>query len=149
MKKYFKLLFILVGLMVGFSSCTSTMKTMKEPNVLVQMKKEDFTLSDQVKASASSTRILMIDWSRLRKQEKGDAVNGLVGINLASIPVFGSVVLDPTQNYAMFELMKANPGYDVVFFPQFETTVEKPFLGLGFLYKKTTVTATARLGKMK
>jgi hypothetical protein len=44
--------------------------------------------------------------------------------------------------------MSSNPGYDVVFYPQFETKVVKPFLGLGFLTKITTVKTTARLGKL-
>ena len=45
--------------------------------------------------------------------------------------------------------MEKNPNYDVVFYPQYETTVKKPILGLGFLTKVTTVKTTARLGKLK
>jgi len=54
-----------------------------------------------------------------------------------------------TANYSLYELMYQNPGYDVVFYPQYETVKNKPFLGLGFLYNKTTVRTTARLGKLK
>jgi len=41
--------------------------------------------------------------------------------------------------------MKKNPGYDVVLYPQFET---KKFV-IPFIYSKTKVKATARLGKIK
>ena len=42
-------------------------------------------------------------------------------INLAMISVIGSAIVDPTADYALYEMMKANPGYDVVFYPQYET----------------------------
>jgi hypothetical protein len=45
--------------------------------------------------------------------------------------------------------MSKNPGYDVVFYPQYEKHVRRPILGIGFIYKKTTVIAKARLGKLK
>jgi hypothetical protein len=44
--------------------------------------------------------------------------------------------------------MNSNPGYDVVFYPQYETKVFKPVLGIGFLTKISTVKTTARLGKL-
>jgi hypothetical protein len=56
---------------------------------------------------------------------------------------------DKTANYSLYELMTNNPGYDVVFYPQYETKVLKPILGIGFLTKITTVKTTARLGKLK
>jgi hypothetical protein len=43
--------------------------------------------------------------------------------------------------------MENNKGYDVVFYPQYEVTVRRP-IGLGFIYKVTTVKATTRLGKL-
>jgi hypothetical protein len=46
-------------------------------------------------------------------------------------------------------MMKNNPGYDVVFYPQYEAIVKRPVIGIGLIYKKITVKATARLGKMK
>ena len=45
--------------------------------------------------------------------------------------------------------MKANPGYDVVFYPQFETVTKKPVIGIGLFTKITKVKVTARLGKLK
>jgi hypothetical protein len=140
--KSFAFLIVLVAVMAG---CTATRRTMKEPNVLVELEKADFTLSSQVEASASTTRILSIDWARLFKKEAGEIQSGALSFN---IPVIGSLLVDPTANYALYNLMKANEGYDVVFYPQYSTTVKAPILGLGFLYKTTDVTVKARLGKL-
>jgi hypothetical protein len=146
--KLLKSLAVVIIAMFTLASCTSMHKSMKEANVRVELQKEDFNLSDQVSASASSTRILGIDFDRLFLKKTGTAESASQMINIAYIPVVGSFVVDPTANYALYELMVNNPGYDVVFYPQFETKVERP-IGFGFLYKKTHVTATARLGKLK
>lgn len=131
---------------VLFSSCTTVNKMMREPNVRVELTKNDFTLSEQFTAEARSTIIIGIDWSRLKKI--GTIDGGAAGISLASLPVIGNVLSDKTSNYALYELMNNNPGYDVIFYPQYEVQVSKPILGIGFLMKKTTVKTTARLGKL-
>jgi hypothetical protein len=140
-----------LALMLGMTACTSTHRSMREPNVRVDLTKADFTLSDQVSGEASSTRIFMIDFSRLFNKTTGAIDNPAAAqalpINLAAIPVIGTALLDPTSNYALYEMMKANPGYDVVFYPQYETKVNRP-IGIGFIVKTTTVKATARLGKL-
>ncbi len=131
------------------TSCTTVHRTMREPNVRVELERDNFELSGQVSAEASSKKIIGIDFQRLFKKEAGSVEGGAALINLASLPVIGNIMVDPTANYALYELMNANPGYDVIFYPQYVTTVEKPVLGLGFIYKKTTVKTTARLGKLK
>jgi hypothetical protein len=131
------------------SSCTSYNKTMREPNVRVELNKNDFSLSDQVKAEATSTRIVGIDFARIFKQKTGSISTGSNSISLSSIPVIGSFIVDPTSNYALYELMQNNPGYDVVFYPQFETKIVKPILGMGFIMTHTKVGVQARLGKLK
>ncbi|MEN9303835.1 MAG: hypothetical protein RL264_2264 [Bacteroidota bacterium] len=145
-------IFAVLTIFVFVTSCSSVSKTLREPNVRVELERNDFELSPQVSAEASTTRILSIDWNRLFKKEQA-SVEGWSSsfINTANIPVIGSPIpgLDRTQNYALYNLMVANPGYDVVFYPQYETRVSKPFLGIGFIYSKTEVKATARLGKMK
>ncbi len=141
--------FLLIGIAVAmFSGCTSLNKTMREPNSKVQFVKSDFTLSDQLSAQATSTKILCIDWSRLFMSKAGTVVGGASGISLANIPVFGSILSDKTSNYALYELMQNNPGYDVVFYPQYESKTVRP-IGLGFIFKTTTVKVTAKLGKLK
>lgn len=137
-----------VAVIVALSSCTTLNHSMKTPNTRVELKKDDFTLSDQVTAEATSTTIFGIDFSRLFMKKTGVVEGGAELITLASIPVVGGFITDKTVNYSLYNLMLANPGYDVVFYPQYETKVFKPFLGIGFITKTTTVKTTARLGKL-
>ena len=137
-----------VSIATAFSSCTTLKHSMREPNARVELTKSDFSLSQQVTADATSTTILGIDFARLLMNKTGVVEGGAASISLTSIPVIGNFAFDKTANYALYELMNSNPGYDVVFYPQFETKVVKPFLGLGFLTKITTVKTTARLGKL-
>jgi hypothetical protein len=137
-------------LLLFFAGCTTVNKSMREPNVRLELVLSDLSLSGQVTAEATSTKILGIDWDRLFTQKTGTVEgSGSLNINLASIPVVGNYVTDQTVNYALYEMMIANPDYDVVIYPQYQTTVRKPLLGMGFIMKTTTVQATARLGKLK
>jgi hypothetical protein len=149
MKKQTKMMGLGVLLMLFISSCTSYNKTMREPNVRVELNKNDFSLSEQVKAEATSTRIVGIDFKRIFTQKTGTISSGSNSISLSTIPVIGTFVVDPTSNYALYELMHNNPGYDVVFYPQFETKIVKPILGIGFIVTNTKVVVQARLGKLK
>jgi hypothetical protein len=145
-KNFFSILTI-ATIVLFFSSCSSTRTSMREPNTRVNFNKVDFTLSEQVSAEASTTRILMIDFKRIFKKETGDIVGGPASL-IPIIPVIGGFVADRTQGYALHKLMKNNQGYDVVFYPQYETKVKRPILGLGLIFNKITVKATARLGKL-
>lgn len=90
-----------------------------------------FILSEQVSAEATTKNIFGIDWSRLFHQETGSIKkSSALTINFASMPVVGNVVKDQTSNYALYELMNNNPGYDVIYYPQY-------------------VKVTARLGKLE
>ncbi|MDP3558522.1 MAG: hypothetical protein Q8T03_14200 [Bacteroidota bacterium] len=149
MKKLITIVAIATGIFL--TSCTNINRSMREPNTRLNLEKKDFSLSDQVTGEATSTKILSIDWNRLFLKESGshnnDNLRPSLPINFASIPVIGGFVMDPTAGYALYDMMKKNPGYDVVLYPQYEATVKRP-IGLGFLYKITTVKATARLGKL-
>lgn len=142
----------LVALLAAtISSCTTINKSMREPNNRVQFTKSDFTLSEQVVGEATTTRILGIDFARLFMKKTGtvESPGSMASlINLASIPVVGGFISgEKTVNYALYEMMNANPGYDVVFYPTYEIKVVRP-IGIGFLYSKTHVKSTARLGKL-
>jgi hypothetical protein len=148
-----KLLFVALAALV-LSSCTNIYKTMREPNSRVEFEPGDFQFSQQVKATAQTTRILMIDWTNLFSKNVDEGTISKDGvfslpISAADIPVIGSIALDKTANYALYKLMEENPGYDVVFYPQYTTTVSRPILGLGGLKTVTTVEVTARLAKIK
>jgi hypothetical protein len=148
MKKSMIKLVMFVVVIAAFSSCKTLKNTMREPNARVELTKSDFSLSEQVTAEASSTKILGIDFARLFTKKTGVVEGGAASISLARIPVIGNFVADKTANYSLYELMNRNPGYDVVFYPQYETKVFKPVLGIGLIAKITTVKTTARLGKL-
>jgi len=121
---------------------------MREPNARIEFNKNDFTLSEQVTAEATETKIIGIDFSRLFTRKTGVAAgNSAIAIPLSSIPAIGSLMFNRVTNYALYALMQNNPGYDVVFYPQYETKIRRP-IGIGFFYKITTVKTTARLGKL-
>ncbi len=150
MKKF--LLTASVAATLLLSSCTLNSRMMREPNALLNLTKNDFTVSEQFSAEAEQTKILGIDFARLFKKEYGfvqkDDFGG--GNIFTSIPLIGTVLSNnanaaAVQNYAMFNIMQDHKGYDVVFYPQFETSSFK-FL---IFYSKTRVKVTARLGKMK
>lgn len=140
---------MLVVVIATFASCTTLNHSMREPNTRVNLTKSDFTLSEQVSAEDKTVKILGIDFERLFKKETGVVDNGASSISLANMPVIGNVLYDKTSNYALYNLMFTNPGYDVIFYPQYETKISKPVLGLGFIVKITKVKTTARLGKLK
>lgn len=139
-------LILLIFALGVLSSCTTYNKSLKEPNVRVEFKKSDFTFSDQFTAEATSTKIFGIDFERLFTQRTGSVDASSININFANIPVIGNVIADKTANYALYELMVNNPGYDVILYPQYETKVIRP-IGLN-LFRITTVKVTARLGKL-
>ena len=140
---------MLVVVLATFASCTTLNHSMREPNTRVNFTKSDFSLSEQVSAEDKTVKILGIDFERLFKNETGVVDNGASSISLANMPVVGTVLYDKTSNYALYNLMFTNPGYDVIFYPQYETKISKPVLGLGFIVKITKVKTTARLGKLK
>ena len=128
--------------MLMATSCHTYRHSMREPNVRVELTANDLELSSQVSAEAVVTRILGIDFERLfGKTEIGTTPFG------AQIPILGNFVVDGA-NYALYKLMKENPGYDVVVYPQVESYRNAPVLGTD-LFSKTTYKVTARLGKLK
>ena len=125
------------------TSCSITSKTMKEPSSKIELERDDFTLSDQKSAEATSVRIIGIDFARLFSQKVGNP------LPVPSIPIIGSAIYDPTTSYAMYNVMDANPGHDFIFYPQYETKVTCPILGICFINSITNVKVTTRLGKFK
>jgi hypothetical protein len=129
---------IALAFMGLFTSCTSLGRTIREGNTLVQLKKEDYALSDQVSGSAKQVKILAIDWSRLFKRERSRIVT-------APLLTTGGVKnLSKVESYALYNLLLNNTGYDVVFYPTFEQERIKVL----FFFSKTKVTVRARLGKL-
>ena len=138
----------LILIVLAITSCTTYNKVIREPNVRVEFNKSDFVLSDQFTAEESSTKIFYIDFGRLFLSKSAD-IDKQGGFNFANVPVIGNAIMDRTANYALYQLLKENPGYDVILYPQYEIKRVKPILGLGFLTTYTKVKVTARLGKLK
>ena len=162
-----KKLFLLALSVVLFASCSATHKTMKNPDSRIEFNKSDFTVTGQASASASSTRILGIDWENLFEKKKFGDVDQQVSsmtpvspIAAASVPIIGGAVTnltsggifalftDNTADIATHNLITKNSDNDVVLYPRYQTTTSKPILGIGFIFKKTQVTVTARLGRL-
>jgi hypothetical protein len=62
----------------------------------------------------------------------------------SSVQIIGfRTKLNKSEDVAIYKLLKDNPGYDVVFYPKFETKSS------GFIFTSAEVTVTARLAKLK
>lgn len=147
-QNYFKIIPAILTIAFLASSCTSINKSMKEPANHIEFTKADFTLSEQLSAEASATRILGIDLARLFKMETGTVEGTLSPATVIyMVPVVGTMAKGSTANYALYTLMTQNAGYDMVLYPQFESKKVCP-LGIPIISKET-VKVTARLAKFK
>lgn len=125
---------------ISFTSCSYTNKIMKTPNNYVEFKKDDFVFSEQVVGEGTQTRILGVDWAHLFVSK-----TGTIETNALSIPIIGNIPVVGSEAYAIWDLMDKNQGYDVVFYPQYETKLT----GLPILFQKSKTTVKARLAKIK
>ena len=140
--KKFRLLLICGFAMLLMSSCHTYNHSMQNPHNYVEYHAEDFTLSDAVTGEATVTRVIGIDWVHLfGTKEIGETDAG------TTVPYIG-MTIPGGANYALYNLMQKNPGYDVVIYPQVESHRYAPVLGTD-IYSKTTYKVTARLGKLK
>jgi hypothetical protein len=114
---------------------------MKSPNNHVEFEKSDFEFSGQVVGEGVQTRVFGIDWAHLFKSEDGMVIDA----NVFGIPIIGSLPLKSSQSFAIYDVMSKNPGYDVVFYPQYETKTT----GIPLLFQKSHTKVTARLAKIK
>ena len=122
------------------TGCMSTHQTMPLAVPTVRINLDDLEISEPLEATAMTVRVLGIDWERLFNTEDGDMAYSV----LTPIPV-----VDKTDLYALYVLMKRNPGYDFVLYPQFTKVHRRPVLGIGALNSITEVKVTARLAKLK
>lgn len=141
--KKFRLLLICGIAVLFLASCNTYRHNMREPNSYMELYAADFDLSEPVTGEATVTRVLGIDWQHTFGTEK----IGLIPSIGTTIPVIGIEIIGGA-NYALYDMMKKHPGYDVVLYPQVESYRHAPILGTD-LYSTTTYKVTARLGKMK
>lgn len=171
MRKRNFLLLLALPAILSITGCSVSSHSMKTPNYHIEFYKGDFTYSEQVTANATEVKVFGIDWRRLFKKEVGGLDSDLpktgisdnldqgsnLGVSYAApylplagtisipvIPIIGENGKGAVSKYALYNLMKSNPGYDVVIYPQYHT-VGKFF---PLIYSKKTVTVTARLAKI-
>lgn len=137
-----KLLFI-VGLVVTISSCTTINKSIKQPFSSVDIRMDDFELTEQKTANATSITFVGIDFHRLFIKQMGP------GSTVSFIPVLGQYLVDATTSYAMYNLLEENDGFDFIFYPQIEKKTTCPILGICLINRVSTVEVKAKLGTFK
>lgn len=156
MNKRFNSITLIFLSIIAFTACVSSNQMVEQPVSYLQLRRADFEISEQKTAEAHTTQIFCVDWRRLFKKTKASSKDMLaVDVEWTqnySIPIIGPVlydyVIDKTTEYAMWELMQANPGYDVIMYPQVTRKIRRP-LGFGRLYREIDVTVSARLAKIK
>lgn len=142
MKKLFFILTV-VGSLVLSTSCTMKMNGMSDANTQLNLTADDVTFSEVKEAEATEKLILMVDWKRLFKKEVGEVRRrGGAGFSLPIIG--GSTSFTRAESYAIYKLLKENPGYDAVMYPQFSGQSK----GLAPFFIKTNVTVKAKLVKV-
>ena len=133
-----RIILILAITVLFASSCSTTFRTMREPNVRFELTGEDYTLSEEaVTGEATVLYVLGIDWKRLFGRTDRADIN---------TPVMGTLdIIKGAETYALFDLMEKNPGYDFVMYPQ----ITKEYNRFIPFYSKVKVTIKARMGKLK
>lgn len=146
MKKVFVRFFMLAGVVTLLSSCSTANLGVSKANVYYEFGRNDMDVSAQKTAEAKQIKVFGIDFLRLFKKESGNFnADGYAG-EFSSIPLVGSYI-NPTkvQNYALFNLLQQEPGFDFVLYPRFE----QKSTGIPLLFVVTKTKVTARLGKIK
>lgn len=137
-----KVLFLLVATVIAmsFGSCVSTHSSIASTMPEIQLKPEHLEVTAPMEATAVTTRIIGVDWERLFSKRTA-TIRGTVYSSIVSF--------DKTDEYAIFNLLRQNEGYDMVLYPKFERVERKPVLGIGMIYSVTEVKVSARMAKLK
>lgn len=163
-----KKLFLLSSLsLLLLSSCNVSRNSMREANYQLWLHHEDLEYSQQLTGKAEQTRIAFLDFERLFGKKRwefgnfgdlpqdpfnpnvnvnanGTVVNSQAVVNAVINGVIGVSSVSRVEQMAMYDLMRQNPGYDMVMFPQF--TSRRKWFVVG---SKTEVTCKAKLAKLK
>lgn len=139
--KKLRLLLLISAFALLSASCVSTHQSLVSSKPEIQLKPENLEITEPMEAMATTIRVFGIDWERLLGGRTASISRGSVYSTIA--------VFDATDQYALYNLLKQNPGYDMILYPQFTTVKRKPFLGLGLIYSVTEVKVSARMAKLK
>lgn len=128
------ILLVILGILV--TSCSTLTSSIKNPSNYIEFTKNDFEYTKQVSSSSSVDFLFGFSLTNTRKKGKfSRGTTAIVGFSLSK--------LSKAENMAIYDLLKANPGYDVVLYPKFDTKMS------GFILTKAEVKVTARLAKLK
>ncbi len=129
-----KVLLIAVAAL-AFASCATSTQTFTPSGAVVNFDPSDFEFSAKKTASATTTRIVGIDFENLFVSKSA---------NVGAPIVSAMPLTDKTANKAAFNMLSENPGYDVVFYPTVE--MEK----MSYIVMSTAkATIHAKLGRLK
>ena len=139
-----KLLFVITvaGSLFFTTSCTMKMNGMSDANAQLNLTSSDVTISETKEARATEKLIFAVDWKRLFKKEIGEVRKRGGSFSLPIIS--GSTSFSRAESYAIYKLLKENPEYDAVLYPQFSGQA-KGFLPI---FMKTDVTVKAKMVKV-
>lgn len=163
-----KQLLLSTAFLLFLSSCNVSRNSMREANYQLWLHHEDLAYSSQLTGKAEQTKVLFLDFERLLGKKKweygnfGDLPSDPFGSNV-NVNASGSVInnadavigavingvigvssVSRVEQMAMYDLMRQNPGYDMVMFPQF-TSRRKWFI----VGSKTEVVCKAKLATLK
>jgi len=139
--KRLKFLPLVILAVMTLASCSSVSHSMREPLVRFDLNANDMELSAPVTGTATSVRVLGVDWQRLFSTNYASTGIYVIGDIMNSNVVLGS------KDYAVYDLIEKNPGWDFVVYPQYHTDSYRVW-GLGLIYSRTTTTVTARMGRL-
>lgn len=140
-----KILGLFLFVAMFFSSCKMTQVGMQNSDTQLQLRPFDLEISDTKTASASVTRVIGIDFSRLFKVDGANfSRNGIASGFM--VPVLGAEIVSADQQYALRSLIEDHngTGYDMVLYPKFQQKITS-FI----VFTKTETTVTARFAKLK
>lgn len=121
---------------VAMTSCSTSKYTMQGASTYVNFEKDDFTYSKQVSASANVTKVFGINWADLFTSTVGSVSNSIISTS--------GFKGNKAMSKATYKLLQENPGYDLVFYPVYESKKQSFLFG-----SSTDVTVSAKLGKVE
>ena len=131
-----KKIILLFTIALFFSSCSTLTSSIKNPTNYIEFNKNDFDYTKQVSSTSKVDFLFGFSLANTRKKGKfSKGSSALIG--------FGIGKLSKAENLAIYNLLKDNPGYDVVLYPKFDTKSS------GFIFTTSEVKVTARLAKLK
>lgn len=136
------LLIASMGCALLLASCTVHQRMIADSSSRVNFTEKDFSITPVYSGEATVVRVFGIDWGFFIKRGSGYIGNEVSAI---SVPLAGTVLRpNKADQYALHDLLKRHPEYEVVFYPQFK----RKKWSIPGIYSRTHTTVQARLGRL-